>query len=139
MTATTESRSDFLRTVLRYSLFQLPELAAGVLALFVLVRLDLISPTGGWILLGLWFVKEVALFPLVRRAYEHADPSATASLIGRPAVVTKRLDLRGTVRVGPELWWARLPAGAQPVEEGAEVTIKGVEGLTLQVESPSGS
>ena len=134
MTPPTESRSELLHVVLRYALFQLPELAIAAIVLLVLVRLDLLSPTWGWILLGLWLFKELALFPFVRRAYEHADASATSSLIGKSAVVTERLDLQGTVRIGPELWWARLPPGAEPVEEGAQVCVTAVEGLTLHVD-----
>ena len=134
MTSASDSRSALLPVVLRYSLYQLPELALGAIVLLVLLRLDLLSPAGGWVLLGVWILKEIALFPLVRRAYEPGDPSGTASMIGRAAIVTERLDREGTVRVGPELWWACLPPGAEPAEKGAEVTVRAVEGLTLHVE-----
>ncbi|MEE2675107.1 MAG: NfeD family protein [Myxococcota bacterium] len=123
-----------LPTVLsRYLLFQLPELVLVGVALLLLVGLNVLAANVGWLLLGVWFVKEVVLFPFVRRAYEPSDPSGTASMVGATAVVINRLDLAGTVRIGPELWAACLDAGSEPAEVGATVRVKSVKGLTLHV------
>ena len=128
------SVSSGLRIVLsRYVLFQLPELVLVGAALLVLVALNVFSANVGWLLLALWLVKEVVLFPFVRRAYEPSDPSGVASLVGATAVVINRLDLAGTVRIGPELWAACLEAGSDPAEVGATVRVKSVKGLTLHV------
>ena len=123
-----------LPTVLsRYLLFQLPELVLVGVALLLLVGLNVLAANVGWLLLGVWFVKEVVLFPFVRRAYEPSDPSGTASMVGATAVVINRLDLAGTVRIGAELWAACLDAGSEPAEVGATVRVKSVKGLTLHV------
>ncbi len=128
-----------LRTVLsRYVLFQLPELLLVGMALLILVGLNVLSVNLGWLLLALWLLKEVVLFPFVRRAYEPSDPGGTAALLGATGVVTQRLDLAGTVRIGPELWTARLEAGSDPAEVGTTVCVKSVEGLTLHVALESG-
>jgi len=117
----------------RYLLFQLPELVLVGVALLLLVGLNVLAANVGWLLLGVWFVKEVVLFPFVRGAYEPSDPSGTASMLGATAVVINRLDLAGTVRIGPELWAACLDAGSEPAEVGATVRVKSVQGLTLHV------
>jgi membrane protein implicated in regulation of membrane protease activity len=109
-------------------------MAIVVGAILAGVRFEIVSEAWAGILCGGWILKEIVLFPFVRSAYETSDPNATSNLIGKLAVVTKRLEPRGTVRLGPELWGARIAAGLEPVETGARVCVKSVEGLTLHVE-----
>jgi membrane protein implicated in regulation of membrane protease activity len=133
--ASVSLRHRFLRSSLgRYALFQLPELIIGAAVLAVLVHEDVLTTRWGWLLFALWVLKEIVLFPFLRTAYEPSDPSPASKMIGKAAVVIARLDLQGTVRVGPELWGARLSPGSDPVEAGVEVCVKAVEGLTLHVE-----
>jgi membrane protein implicated in regulation of membrane protease activity len=122
------------RVAARYALFQLPELVIASAVLLLLVRLELLTPGWGWASFGLWLLKEAALFPLLRRAYEPSDPSGAARLVGVIGIATGRLDPQGTVRIGAELWTARLASGSRPVEPGERVCVKAVEGLTLHVE-----
>ncbi len=132
--------SALQRNVLsRYALFQLPELVLVGMALLILVGLNVLTADVGWLLLALWLLKEIVLFPFVRRAYESSDPSGAAPLLGATGTVINRLDLAGTVRIGPELWTARLEAGSDPVEVGTTVCVKSVEGLTLHVAPESSS
>ena len=130
----TAQSPDLRRVVARYALFQLPELVVAGAVLLVLVRMDLLGPGWGWALFGTWLLKEVALFPLLRSAYEPSDASPGSRLVGAIGIVTRRLDPRGNVRIGSELWSARISAGSPPVEPGARVCVKAVEGLTLHVE-----
>jgi len=51
-------------------------------------------------------------------------------LVGRAAVAVERLDLRGRVRVGNELWNA---VSSAPAEVGADLEITGSDGLLLHV------
>lgn len=117
----------------RYILFQLPELVLVCLVLLGLVGMDVLGARLAWGLLAVWLVKEVVVFPFVRRAYEPSDPSGVASILGATGVVTNRLDLEGMIRVGPELWAARLEAGCDPVEVGATVRVISIDGLRLTV------
>jgi membrane protein implicated in regulation of membrane protease activity len=123
-----------LYVVGRYALFQLPELLIVCGALLVGAHYEVIPRMWGWILAGAWVAKEVALFPFVRTAYEPSDPNASSALLGKIAVVTVRLDPTGTVRIGPELWSARLDGELGPIDAGSRVCVKAVEGLTLRVE-----
>ena len=117
----------------RYVLFQLPELAIVGLALVAAVQFAVLPEVGGWALAAAWLVKEVALFPFVRSAYEPSNPNAASAMVGKVAVVTQRLDPRGTVRIGPELWAARLEGELPAVDAGERVRVEAVEGLTLRV------
>lgn len=88
----------------------------------------------GAAVLAAWTAKDLALFPLVRRAYEHpGDHTPAAKLAGRTGVVEQWTGDRGWIRVGSELWQA---AGARhaPFEPGARVRVTAVRGLTLVVE-----
>jgi membrane protein implicated in regulation of membrane protease activity len=131
----------------RYLLFQLPEVLLGGILLAVAVDLGWLSPGLGWLLFAVWVLKEAALFPLVRRAYEPSDVAASDALVGAIGRVTtsfeagrgegsREADPRlgmGRVRLGPELWNARLASHSEPVEVGGEVCVEAVEGLTLVV------
>jgi membrane protein implicated in regulation of membrane protease activity len=121
------------RIIRRYMLFQIPDAAAGALVLLLLVHNDFVSPNLAWVLFALWIGKEVALFPLVRRAYEPSGPTGTDALIGSTGVVTAPLAENGFVRVGSELWRARAASGVATPEVGATVRIESVEGYTMLV------
>jgi membrane-bound serine protease (ClpP class) len=56
------------------------------------------------------------------------------TLVGRRAVAVSLLAPRGQVKIDGELWDARSDGS---VEGGAEVVVRGIEGLTLLVESSS--
>jgi membrane protein implicated in regulation of membrane protease activity len=65
-------------------------------------------------------------------------PTNTDALLGKSALVTERIapHVPGKVRVGDEIWRARLAneAEAEPAREpGAMVTVDAVEGVTLKV------
>ena len=125
--------ADSLYVVGRYALFQLPEMMIVGFALLAGLHFDVVSQPLAWLLMGVWIVKEIALFPFVRAAYEPSDPGVTSKLIGRTGVAITRLDPRGSVRVGPELWRACAVPDTLVVEAGAEVGVKSVEGFTLHV------
>jgi membrane protein implicated in regulation of membrane protease activity len=65
-----------------------------------------------------------------------AVSSNVDAVIGRPAMVLVRIAAHepGQVRVHDEIWRAVPAAGtAGPFEPGTEVTVQGVDGVTLQV------
>lgn len=117
----------------RYALFQIPGTAlVGVLLL------ALWDETGlpGWIgvlLFVAWIAKDVALYPLLRRAYEPGAPSGAGDLVGAIGVARADLDPDGQVLVRGEIWRARAVEGAEPIPAGAEVVVRGVDRFTLLV------
>ncbi len=79
------------------------------------------------LLLG-WIVKDVLLYPVMRRFYE-PEP-AGARMIGETGVAVTRIAPDGLVRVRGELWKAR---SDRDIPQGARVRIRGIEGLTVIV------
>ena len=120
-------------TLLRYWAFQLPgTLAVGVLLYFLVHGFDL-SPRLAVGFLVLWFLKDLVLYPVVRKAYEARSGGGADGLVGRIGTARERLDPHGYVRLGSELWRARANGGA--IEAGAAVRVNAVQGLTLVVEA----
>ncbi len=120
-------------TLLRYWLFQLPGAIAVTGLLVLLVHVWDLSPRLAAAFLAIWVLKDLALYPLVRRAYEPRSGGGADALLGAFATARDRLDPEGYVRVGHELWRARVRGG--PVEKGGTVRVVEVRGLTLLVES----
>ena len=69
----------------------------------------------GWV----WFL---------RRYRVQTGVEAMPGTVGEVVVAC---DPEGRVRVRGELWWAR---SSEPLERGARVVVRGVDGLTLEVE-----
>jgi membrane protein implicated in regulation of membrane protease activity len=122
------------RTLIKYALLQVPGIGLLMIVLFTARRwLDL----PGWFIWGLvalWVVKDMVLFPFVRRAYESSSSEPSTSMVGMRGVATEQLNPRGYIRVRGELWRAELLDSQQSVEAGRMVRIREERGLTLLVE-----
>lgn len=89
--------------------------------------------------LAAWLVKDVVLFPFVRVAYAPRDERGPGGLRGAAAVVVDALAPQGRVRIGGELWRARLREGTGPVAPGARVRVADLDGLTVLVDLDEGA
>ena len=127
------SKETKRRIVLRYALYQIPDIVIFVLILFVLhqwVDLSL------WLYIGvvtLWMVKYVLAFSFVWRAYDKPRPGDVKSLIGIEGIAEECLDPSGYIRVHGELWRAEVIGKTIPIEKGQTVLIERACGLTLLV------
>ena len=121
------------RIVLRYALYQIPDMVIFVLILFVLhqwVDLSLWFYIG---LVSLWMVKYVLAFSFVWPAYDKPRPGGVKALIGTEGIAEGRLDPTGYIRVHGELWRAEVIGKTIPIEKGQTVLIEKACGLTLLV------
>lgn len=117
----------------KYLLFQLPGWAVvGGLAWAAHGWLGL-HPWIGAAALAIFVVKDVVLFRFVRDAYAVTPRPPDAHLVGARGVAAEPIAPEGFVRVGHELWRARLAPGADPLPAGAPVRIEALEGLTVRV------
>ncbi|MEE8475126.1 MAG: NfeD family protein [Myxococcota bacterium] len=119
----------------KYALLQVPDaILVGVL-LWSGVRwweLDLRLAVG---LFALWLLKDVLMFPVLRVAYEaDGGRGGPADLIGARGTANQVLAPEGYIRIGAELWRARVVGGRESVPIGGAVRVQAVEGLTLIVE-----
>ncbi|HEY8153440.1 MAG TPA: NfeD family protein [Myxococcota bacterium] len=135
----TTQRASTRRVFARYLAFEAPSWVLLLVVLVVLVRVwDLSLPLAA-LVLALWVVKDLALFPVLRIAYEPAGGSGGAeNLIGAVGSVSAALDPEGWVRIGAERWRARVASEQAPLPVGAMVRVTKVEGLLLRVEPAPG-
>ena len=121
----------------RYTAFQIPGwllAAAGGWWLYRYLSVPL------WVAAGLplaWVIKDYALYPLLRFAYEADQRRPIERLIGTEGAAVEPLAPAGYVRVRGELWRARGLAANGAIGTGDAIEVVGVEGATLIV-SPAG-
>jgi membrane protein implicated in regulation of membrane protease activity len=88
-----------------------------------------------WILpvsIAVWLAKDLALYPMLARAYAARAHSTAGRLLDRRGTVTEALaSSTGWIRVDGELWQARSTA---TLEVGRSVRVVGADGMTLLVE-----
>jgi membrane protein implicated in regulation of membrane protease activity len=118
----------------KYLLFQTPGWILASFVLLYLVRRWDLSPWLASLLLALWLIKDLALYPLLRKSYAGGRRDPGEHLVGALGTARERLDPVGYVRVGAELWRAAVSNEHAPIESGASVRVKSVRGLTLEVE-----
>ncbi len=114
----------------RYLLIQLP---TWVLAVIILSAIHVWFEMPRWaaaLLFVGYVVKDFALFPVLRRAYEPSDGTGAERLVGATGVV----EGNGYVRVRGELWRAEGTA----LEKGVRVRVQAARGMSLEVQPDEG-
>ena len=86
----------------------------------------------------IWIVKDLVIFPWVRRAYANDAKTGTEKLIGANAIAQERLNPEGFVKINGELWKARIDPVDQIVSPNSIVRVRAANGLTLIVETENG-
>ena len=123
-----------LRPVIKYLLLQIPGWVLAAMGLWLLrqwIGLSLWAAVG---LFLVWVIKDLALYPFVRRAYEGKSRTGDERLIGAEGIVEEQLAPSGYVRVGAELWRAEAMRVDEPIPRGSRVRVHAVRGLTLLIE-----
>lgn len=122
-----------MKTFAKYLLFEIPQWFLLILLLWVLVETAGLQVWAAQGFFVVWVFKDLALFPLVRNAYENNAKTGTEELIGVKATTQNRLDPEGFVRIQGVLWKAQAEAPDQPINRDTVVTVCGARGLTLIV------
>ena len=123
------------RTLLRYTLFQIPDLILLSLGLAAAVRWWALPVFVAYGLVALWIAKDVIMYPILRVAYESGGSSGVDGIHGALGVVTQPLAPSGYVRLGSELWKAELRCGSGTGSVGSAIRVVEIRGLTLVVEA----
>jgi membrane protein implicated in regulation of membrane protease activity len=126
-----------MKTFTRYLLFQIPELFLLALLLWLLFDRNIISRWAAYGLFFLWIVKELAVYPLVRRAFEANTQTGTAQLIGSKGVSQEPLDPEGYVKINGELWKARTEPINRPIAANTVIRVRAATGMILIVQAES--
>jgi len=117
----------------KYALLQLPGLLIGAIVLIALVKWVGLPFRVAAGLFAFWVIKDIALYPLVRTAYEAEVKTGTERLVGENGVAQEWLSPHGMVRVRGELWKAQAEPPDQRIEPSCEIKIIGARGMTLIV------
>jgi membrane protein implicated in regulation of membrane protease activity len=80
-----------------------------------------------------WVVKDFALYPFVRTAYESNVKTGSEQLIGAQGIAHERLAPHGYIQVHGELWQATAEPKDKPIASGTPVYVRAAQGLTLIV------
>ena len=95
-----------------------------------------------WVASGVlvvWVIKDYALFPFLRSAYELDHRLQIERIIGEHGRATDQLAPTGYIQVRGELWRARTTEEEPAIDRGDRVEVTGVDGTTLLVKSAVGS
>ena len=120
-------------TLVRYTLYQIPEWVLVAGAAVLLYRWGVLPGWAGALLVAAVMAKDAALYPFLRTAYETDASTAIERLIGLRGVAVEALAPHGYVRVRGELWRSEAAAGAPAIHPGHPVTVAAVRGTTLLV------
>jgi membrane-bound ClpP family serine protease len=121
------------RIIGRYVLFQIPALLIIGTVLILLdhwLDLDFLLIL---LILLVWIVKDIVLFPFVWKAYDTKVPEPEESMIGQKGVCISDLTPSGYVQIRGELWSAEIADGHEPVKKGESIVVLNKEGLRLRV------
>ena len=122
------------RIVLRYALLQIPFTALLVIVLILIRK---------WVDLPIWFVfglvallviKDIALYPLVWRAYDPDSPALSSQMEGARGIAIDDLQPTGYVEIGAERWRAEVIGGGPAIRRGQRIRVREIHGLTLLVQ-----
>jgi membrane-bound serine protease (ClpP class) len=127
-----------MKPFVRFLGFEAVGWVVGGLVLGWLAQQAYLSAWLAWVLFGALVLKDLALYPLTRKAYEHGTPHGAAHLIGADVQVETTLAPEGWVRAEGERWRARIaPGGTGSIAAGARARVRDLQGLTLIVEPPA--
>lgn len=138
MTEETSTRATS-STFARYLRYQAPGVVVLAAVLVAAVRFDLVGASTAGGLLLLWVAKDLALYPLLKRAYEPSGHGYPSRLVGKLARARENLAPRGYVGVAGELWRAEARAEDAPIRAGEAVVITGAVGARLLVRRAQGA
>lgn len=124
-----------LKTLLRYVFLQLPiPVLLGVIYL-ISRQYDSIPSQIILIVLAVWLIKDIILYPLVWKAYQPHNIEESESMQGLKGKALTDVNPTGRVEVRGEIWQARVVKERNPVIKNDTVRIVRVQNLTLIVES----
>lgn len=124
-----------IQIIIRYTLLQIPVIAVLVVLLILSYDSKAISTQIIWIILLIWLVKDIILYPFVWRAYDPEYQKHDNPLIGQTGIAQENLNPSGYIKLNGELWRAKAIGENETIAKGEGIIVREVRGLTLLVAS----
>ena len=121
------------RTVIRYTLFQIPGLGILFIVMLMIRNRMTIPSIIFYGIISAWIVKDIILFFYTWKAY---IPEKDDIMVGKRGIALERIIDKGYISVNGEQWNA-CNSVESPIEKGQEILVVERKGLTLFVK-PSG-
>ena len=123
-----------VKPLTRYALLQILSWALVLLVVLLLLRWGWINTTAAVVVIVLWLVKDVLLYPLYLPALaaESAVSPGVEAMVGRAGHCRTEVNGRGMIEVQGERWLARSADGTR-IAPGLRVEVVGHDGMILQV------
>jgi membrane protein implicated in regulation of membrane protease activity len=128
-----ENRRWSSKILLRYFLLQLPGIFFIAALIILLYVINAVSFQVIWIVLAVWVIKDIALYPLVWKSYDLSPNAGKYQMIGQRGVALEAINPAGYILVKGESWSARLKNKKSVIREDDPVYVCDVQGLTLIV------
>jgi membrane-bound ClpP family serine protease len=129
----TKLRDIPARVFMKYTLLQIPGLVIISSILYFLYTSFSYSFYINIIVLLLWILKDMVMFPFIWSAYDSRKDETVHSMIGKVGTTRDDLDPSGYIIIGLERWRARITPGSEQIPAGEMVLVDDIEGLTLIV------
>ncbi len=117
----------------RYALLQLPMIIFLIFAFLLSKQYESVLEIYILIFMGIWIIKDIALYPVVWQAYDAKLQKAKHTMSGLSGICIETLNPDGYVHVRGERWRARIKEPHQTIQKGERVYVDDNEGLTLLV------
>jgi membrane-bound serine protease (ClpP class) len=121
------------KILLRYFLLQLPGIFFIAALIILLYLIKAVSFKVIWIVLAVWIIKDIVLYPLIWKSYDLSPNPGKASMIGQRGVALEAINPTGYVLVNGESWSARLKNKKSVIRKNDPIYVSDVQGLTLIV------
>jgi membrane protein implicated in regulation of membrane protease activity len=126
--------ADKMKTYVKYFLFQISQWLVLGAFLWIVTKATAVPAWIIGVFFVCWIIKDIVVYPWVRRAYTDDAKTGTEKLIGASGLTQDRLDPEGFIKVNGELWQARGHRANEVIEPGTVVKISKADGMVLIVQ-----
>lgn len=122
-----------LKVIIRYSLLQIPSLLIVMLLIYIVNHWYRLNNVIIMIIILLWVLKDILIFPFVWKAYCHKDRDKSKTVLNEFGTAIDTINPKGYVKIRGEIWLAELDDISIPISKGEPVEVVEINGLKLKV------
>ena len=111
------------KIIIRYSLFQIPSLLIVILLVFTVNHWYRLDNVIIMIIILLWVLKDILIFPLVWKAYSLKDRDKSKTILNEIGTAIDTINPRGFVKINGEIWQAELVQSGDPIYKSELVDV----------------